>query len=128
MAKGSEELDIRALEERLDEIRREIGGLGDLRPGSLVERYRRCGKAGCHCMREGGRGHGPAWSLTRSLGGRTVTRLVPAGPAVDLTRAHLAEYRRLRRLLAEFLELSEKLCEARLLSVVAPDGSAQQEP
>jgi hypothetical protein len=127
MAKGSEELDIRTLEQRLEQIRREMGALGDLRPGSLVERYRRCGKSGCHCMREGERGHGPAWSLTRSLGGRTVTRLVPAGAAVELTRAHLAEYRRLRRLLAEFLELSEKLCEARLRTVLSGDRSAQQE-
>ena len=106
--------EVAILERRRDEIRREIAGLGDLRPGSLVERYRRCGKPGCHCMREGERGHGPTWSLTRSLAGRTVTRVVAQGRGVDLTRAHLAEYRRLRRLLSEFLDLSKRLCEVRL--------------
>jgi hypothetical protein len=121
MAKRFEDEDVAALERRRQAIKLEITELGDLRPGSLVERYRRCGKASCRCMREGERGHGPAWSLTRSLSGRTVTRLVPSGQAVDMTRAHLAEYRRLRRLLHEFLELSERLCEVRLRRTVEPD-------
>jgi hypothetical protein len=122
VTKRFDDEELAALRSRRDAIKLEIGELGDLRPGSLVERYRRCGKAGCRCMRAGERGHGPAWSLTRSLSGRTVTRLVPAGEAVDLTRAHLAEYRRLRRLLQEFLDLSEQLCEARLKQ------AAQQDP
>lgn len=121
--------DLAALERRRDEVRQEIATVGDLRPGSLVERYRRCGKAGCHCMKDGGRGHGPTWSLTRSLAGRTVTRVVPAGRGVDLTRAHLAEYRRLRRLFGELLELSERICEARLRAVpVEAEGATSKEP
>ena len=118
--------EIAELERRRDEVRREIAELGDLRPGSLVERYRRCGKPGCRCMRPGERGHGPTWSLTRSLSGRTVTRVVPGGEAVELTRSHLAEYRRLRRLLNELLDLSERLCEARLQAL--QDSVSPKEP
>jgi hypothetical protein len=101
------------LERRRDEIRAELAALGDLRPGSLVGRYRRCGKPTCHCAREEGGGHGPSWSLTRAVGGRTVTRIIPAD-AVPVTRAQLAEYGRLRRLTSELVEVSEGLCEARL--------------
>jgi hypothetical protein len=32
--------------------------------GSLIERYLRCGKPGCHCMT--GRGHGPKYYLSVS--------------------------------------------------------------
>lgn len=101
------------LRQRRDEIRDELAHVGDLRPGSLVGRYRRCGKPNCHCAREEDEGHGPSWSLTRAVGGRTVTRIVPAD-AVDRTREQIAEYQRLRRLTGELVEVSEGLCEALL--------------
>ena len=43
-----------------------LAKLPDLRQvlrGSLVTRYRRCGRAGCHCAARGERGHGPAYYL-----------------------------------------------------------------
>jgi hypothetical protein len=98
---------------RRDEIRDELARVGDLRPGSLVGRYRKCGKPTCHCAREGDRGHGPSWSLTRRVGGRTVTRIIPPA-AVPRTRAQIAEYQRLRRLTSELVEINEGLCEALL--------------
>ena len=33
--------------------------------GTLTERYKRCGKAGCKCM--SGKGHGPKYYLTLSI-------------------------------------------------------------
>jgi len=36
--------------------------------GSLIERYLRCGKPGCHCAK--GRGHGPKYFLSVSYPGR----------------------------------------------------------
>jgi hypothetical protein len=94
-------------------LKARIAEVGDLRPGSLVERYRRCGKAGCHCAGIGEAGHGPSWSLTREVGGKTVTRVIPAG-AVTQTREQIAEYRRLRALVRELVETSEQLCDAKL--------------
>jgi len=105
--------DPEALRKRRDEIRDELVSLGDLRPGSLVGRYRRCGKPTCHCAREEGGGHGPSWSLTRAVAGKTVTRIIPPD-AVPQTRAQIAEYGRLRRLTGELVEVSEALCEAML--------------
>jgi hypothetical protein len=46
--------------------------------------------------------------------GKTVTRGIPAGPAVQRTRAQIEEYRRFRALVHQFIEVSEKLCDARL--------------
>jgi hypothetical protein len=106
------------LRARRDEIRDQLASLGDLRPGSLVGRYRRCGKPNCHCAREERGGHGPSWSLTRGVGGRTVTRIIPPA-AVPRTREQIAEYHRLRRLTAELVEVSDGLCDALLAD---PDG------
>lgn len=101
------------LERRRREIHAELLELGDLRPGSLVARFRKCGKANCHCATEVGGGHGPSWSLTRSVGGKTVTRIIPPD-AVSLAQAQIAECRRLRKLTKELVEVSEGICEAKL--------------
>jgi hypothetical protein len=44
----------------------QLAALGDLRPGSLTARYRKCGKPTCHCADEGDPGHGPSWSTRRT--------------------------------------------------------------
>ena len=100
------------LAERRLELKQAIADLGDLRPGQLTGRFRKCGKANCHCATPGDPGHGPSWSLTRVVAGKTVTRIIPAGPAVAQTQAQLEEYRRLRQLTHELVEVSEALCEA----------------
>ena len=48
-----------------------LGQLPDLRQvlrGSLVTRYRRCGRRNCHCANEGDPGHGPAYYLMVTTG------------------------------------------------------------
>ena len=91
----------------------DIGALGDFRPGSLAERYRKCGKPRCHCAREGSRGHGPSWSLTRGVAGKTVTKIIKA-EAVETTREQIAEYRHFRQLVRELVETNVKICDALL--------------
>jgi len=93
---------IEELRKRRDELRAELNRVSDLRPGSLVERYRRCGKPGCHCAQEGSAGHGPSWSLTREVAGKTMTRVIPLN-AVQRTREQIAEYRRFRRISRELV-------------------------
>ena len=69
---------IAALERQHAHLRSEFASLGEMRSGSLTERFRPCGKAGCHCAKPGDRGHGPVLSLTRKRAGKTVTRIIPA--------------------------------------------------
>lgn len=115
---------VQTLEQRRVELKGKLAQVADLRPGSLVERYRRCGKAGCHCAARGAEGHGPSWSLTREVRGKTVTRVIPAA-AVAQTQQHVAEYQRFRSLVREMVETSEQLCDAKLeVAKAAPDTGA----
>ena len=107
---------------RQAELRSILSEVRDMRPGSLVERYRVCGKPGCHCAQPGDPGHGPSWSLTREVAGKTVTKVIPPR-AVEATRAQIAEYKRFRALLKELVDTSEQLCDARL----AEQAAASQE-
>lgn len=104
---------VQELLKRREELKTKIVQVGDFRPGSLVERYRRCGKPTCHCAQEGEAGHGPSWSLTREIGGKTVTRIIPPN-AVEATRRQIAEHRRFRGLVRELVETNDQLCDARI--------------
>jgi hypothetical protein len=104
----------RDLLDRREALKARLAAVGDMRPGSLVGRYRKCGKPGCHCAQPDSPGHGPSWSLTRQIGHQTKTRIIPAGPAVQRTQAQIAEYRRFRELSRELVEISEQLCDAQL--------------
>lgn len=108
--------DTEKLANRRRELQQAITELGELRPGHLIGRFRKCGKPNCHCAAPGDPGHGPSWSLTRVVDGKTVTRVIPAGPAVQRTQAQLEEYRRFRELSHEFVEVSEALCAATIKS------------
>lgn len=95
-------------------LKTQIAEVGDMRPGSLVERYRKCGKPNCHCAKRGAQGHGPDWILTREVNGKTVTKAIAPGPAVQQTRAQIAEYKRFRELTRELVQVNERICDARL--------------
>ena len=112
------------LRARRDEIREELASIGDLRPGSLVGRYRRCGRPNCHCAKEEGGGHGPSWSLTRKVEGKTVTKIIPPD-AVAQTQKQIAEHQRLRSLTGELVEVSEKLCDVILSEARNSDGAGK---
>ena len=98
-----------------ESIKTQIVELGDLRPGSLKDRFRKCGKPNCHCAEPGDVGHGPSWSLTHGEKGKTVTKVIPAA-LVPQTREQLAEYQRLRGLTRELVKVNEKICDARIRS------------
>jgi len=104
----------------LDDFQRErsrlqgaLTEMDDLRPGSLVPRFRKCGKPSCHCAKPDSPGHGPSYSLTREVEGKTVTKIIPSS-AVEQTQRQIAEYKRFRDLTRDFVEVSEKVCDAQL--------------
>lgn len=106
--------DTSSLLRRREALKESLTQVGDLRPGSLVGRFRKCGKPTCHCADKHSRGHGPCWSLTHPVGGKTSTRIIPSGPLVERTQQQIAEYRRFKNLVAEFVATNEQLCDAQL--------------
>jgi hypothetical protein len=116
---------VRTLAERRTDLKTQLAQVGEFRPGSLVERYRRCGKAACHCASKDAEGHGPSWSLTHEVGGKTITRVIPP-EAVTQTREQIAEYRRFRGLVRDLVDTSEQLCNAKLEAERATSAEAAQ--
>jgi hypothetical protein len=108
------EPDLEALLRQRDQLKTQLASVGDMRPGSLVPRFRKCGKPSCHCSKKDDPGHGPSYSLTHAVAGKTVTHVIPAGAAVERTREQLDEYHRFRELVRQLIAVSEQICDRQL--------------
>ncbi len=79
--------------------------------GSLIERYKRCGKPSCKCAT--GRGHGPKFYLSVSRAGeRPLMQYVPVDYHDDVAQ-WLDNYRHCRRILEEICEINFELLRRR---------------
>ena len=86
-------------------IQAALGQIGYCLPGSIVIRRTRCGKPACACKADPPALHGPYVQWTRTVHGKTVTRiLTPA--QYDTYAPWLASARRLRELAAELEAVS----------------------
>jgi hypothetical protein len=58
------------------QLLQQMPDLSTVLPGSLLSRMVRCNKAGCrYCEKSKGKGHGPIWILSVSLGNRQVRQI-----------------------------------------------------
>jgi hypothetical protein len=89
-----------------------LAQLPDLRQilrGSLVTRYRRCGRSNCHCAAPQDPGHGPAYYLMVTTGpGETVQIYVPARIKPDV-EAWLENFQRVRDTLEQISSINREL-------------------
>lgn len=104
-----------ALEAHRSQILRQIGDLGDLRPGSICAVARRCGKPTCHCAKPNDPGHNPQLRLTRTVNGKTVAESFATPAAFHKAQTEVREYQRLQKLYAELVAVNEKICRLRPL-------------
>ena len=105
-------ISLQALLDKRHQLAASLARVDDLRPGFLTARFRKCGKRNCHCAQKDSPGHGPSYSLTHRVAGKTVTQIIPQGPAVERAKAQIAEYHRFRNLVRELILVSEQICSA----------------
>ena len=98
-----------ALEKSRAAILEEMGSLGEMRRGSLSERTRPCGKLNCHCKKPGSPGHGPTYSLTYKVSGKSMMETIPAHRVPEI-RKQLENRKRFAELSQRFLEINEEIC------------------
>jgi len=90
---------------------RQLPPLQAILRGSLIERYKRCGKPGCKCA--DGPGHGPKYYLSVSYPGlRPQMDYVPQESYAQ-TAEFLANYHRAREILEAACEINRELLRRR---------------
>ena len=99
------------LRKKRDALLRQLPPLQAILRGSLIERFKRCGKPGCKCAE--GPGHGPKYYLSVSYPGlRPQMDYVPQ-EAYTQTAEFLANYHRAREILEAICEINRELLRRR---------------
>ena len=102
-----------SLEKRIQKIKQQIGELGDLRPGALSQQYNVCGSPGCQCKASPPIKHGPYYQISFKRHGKSSSQFVRQEDLNEVQH-QLANYRRLRELVDEWITLSAQLSMLRL--------------
>jgi hypothetical protein len=100
-----------SLRRRCQGLRRQLPPLKAILRGSLIERYKRCGKPGCKCV--DGPGHGPRYYLSVSYPGlRPWMDYVPQESYAQ-TAEFVANNHRAREILEAISEINRELLRRR---------------
>ena len=116
-------LSLKALRDRKAQLIEQLIELDEFRAGSLVGRYRKCGRPWCHCAREGSPGHGPSWSLTRTIKGKTVTKIIHP-QSVEMVQHQIAGYHRFQQVVSALVETNTQICD----TLLATESNEQDGP
>ena len=95
---------------------RQLPGFDAILPGSLLSRMVRCNKPGCQfCQKKTGKGHGPIWILSISLGNRRVRQVpIPVEMKKDV-EAGLRSYAQMQTVLKQIAETNVEILKERKL-------------
>ena len=99
------------LRRRRKQLLRRLPPLESILRGSLIERYKRCGKPGCKCA--DGPGHGPKYYLSVSYPGKAPRMdYVPQADQPEISE-RVANYHRVREILEQICEINRELLRRR---------------
>ena len=102
-----------------------LGQPQPMRRGSLSERYVKCSKVNCACQQEPQARHGPYYSWTRVVQGKTHSRFLTAEQA-RLMRAQLAAGQKFRQQVERHWAACEQWADRELESPPAAAGAAEK--
>jgi hypothetical protein len=93
-----------------------------MRRGSLSERWVKCSRSGCLCSDRPDARHGPYFSLTRMIAGKTRSRLLTAEQA-EVARRQIDAAHRFRKRLEAYWQACERWADTQLdTAAPAPKG------
>jgi hypothetical protein len=99
------------LRRKQKKLLRSLPDLAAVLRGSLIERYKRCGKPGCSCAQ--GRGHGPKYYLSVSKPGQRPEMDYVPQDYLEKVKEHLDNFRKTKAILEELCEISRELLRRR---------------
>ena len=111
---------------RVRQLVTELAQPRPMRRGSVSERSIKCGKAGCACSKDPEARHGPYYSLTQAVAGKTRSRFLTAEQAA-VAQQQIAAGREFRQQVDTYWEVREQWADAEMeLPPAASSGEVQE--
>jgi hypothetical protein len=97
-----------------DKLVQQMPDLSTVLPGSLLSRMVRCNKPGCRfCEKGKGKGHGPIWILSVSLGNRKVRQIPIPGEMKKEVEDSLRAFAQMQKVLKHIAGVNLELLKER---------------
>lgn len=97
---------LKTIERRIQRIKDDLATIGEMRPGSISKQYNVCGTPGCRCKDpDNPQRHGPYYQLSYVHRNKSTSQFIRSA-FVRETRAQVVEYRRFKKLIAEWVNLA----------------------
>jgi hypothetical protein len=107
-------------EAQIAQIKGQLQALGPMRPGSLSRQYNVCGKPGCRCKDpRHPRRHGPYYQLNYVYRAKKTSKFIPK-ELLGQVRAELANYKKFRGLIEQWIGLALQVAETKQRSGAEP--------
>jgi hypothetical protein len=100
----------RSLAAKIEDVKRQLAALGEMRPGSLSTQYNVCGSPGCRCKASPPKKHGPYYQVSYTRKGKSGTRFVRRED-LSTIRQQLRNHARMRALVDRWIELATRLSD-----------------
>ena len=100
-----------SLRRRRRNLVRKLPSLEAILRGSLIERYKPCGRPGCKCAK--GPGHGPKYYLSVSQAGGTPQMNYVPVVHCEQVKEYLANHQAIRQIFEEICEINRELLRRR---------------
>jgi hypothetical protein len=107
--------------ERREKLASGLPPFAEIVRGSLVTRFRSCGKPTCHCVR--GQGHGPAHYLVVTLKPGRTEQILLSEEMLPVARQFLDNYKRWWAALEKVSAVNRRLLRLRTAELVGPAKS-----
>jgi uncharacterized protein Yka (UPF0111/DUF47 family) len=96
------------------QLLQQMPDLSTVLPGSLLSRMVRCNKPGCRfCEKGKGKGHGPIWILSVSLGNRQVRQVPIPSEMKKEVEESLRAFAQVQKLLKQIAQVNLELLKER---------------
>ena len=115
----------REIDQRIAAIKRELGSLGPLRPGSITRQYNVCGSPSCRCKADPPQRHGPYYQLSYTHQRKSSSEFVREQDLEEVQR-QLDTHARLRALVDEWIGL--EIQAARLVRQARKSSDQRTKP
>jgi hypothetical protein len=110
----------------VETLAEKLAGSKPMRRGSVTERYVKCNKVGCPCRENDNARHGPYYSVSRVVNGRTRSRWLSADEAA-IVRQQVQDGKQFRKHLEAYWDACERWADAELDTSKAPsEGGAKK--
>jgi hypothetical protein len=110
---------------RVRQLATDLADAQPMRRGSLSDRTIKCSKPGCACAQDPKARHGPYYSLTRAVKGKTHSRFL-APEQVDVVRQQLDAGRAFRVRVDDYWEACEEWADSQLADLTASTEVAKK--